>query len=195
MVRLGFEESAAAAWVAFDACCRLQDWTRLRVSDVSDANGEVGLEFGVRARGERCKTGHSQGVVLRTEAARAFVRSRSQSRPLSALVFNVQADQFRKQWYAAVKELGLAKDEVGPPHVLRHAGAAHLSLREKVDFKDIKARGRWAVDSSVRRYCKPHILVKMMAALPAAVEQLGQAFLQDPSSALRAARQVKAKPQ
>jgi len=67
-------------------------------------------------------------------------------------------------------------------------------LVEKWPFKDVKARGRWSTDSSVRRYCKPYILVKMLASLPDHVKKLGEAFLRDPTVALRDARQLKAKP-
>jgi len=187
LTRSGYVEAGAVAWVAFDGLCRSQDWSKLLAGDVSDDGTHVAMEFGVQERGERSKTGHNQGVVARTQAARTFLRERKAFRRPQDKLFKLTPEEFRKQWQQAVRELGLEHKAVGPPHVLRHAGASHLSLREGWSLKDVKNRGRWSQDSSVKRYTKTHLVVKKLASLPNQVRQLGESFIQDPVKALRRA--------
>ena len=188
LARLGHGEAAAVTWFNFDTLARCQDWSRLRVGDVSSTTTEVAVEFGVQRRGERCKTGHAQGCVLRTPYAKRVLRARCRGRAASQRVFLLSVDEYRRQWRAALEKLGFSEGEVGPPHVLRHAGAAHLALREQWEMAAIKLRGRWDSDRSLKRYGKQHVVVRMLAALPSHVQKMGAEFLRDPIRAMRAAR-------
>ena len=44
--------------------------------------------------------------------------------------------------------------DLGPPHDLRHAGASDDLLSGHRALGEVKERGRWAADGSVRRYAK-----------------------------------------
>ena len=67
MLRCGRLYPACATFLSFDGWLRQQDWSGLRAEDaVVQPDGVTGLFFGVRARGEKSKTGPNQGLVLRT---------------------------------------------------------------------------------------------------------------------------------
>lgn len=197
MIQANNDESADLVWIVFDGLCRSQDWENLRFADVADDGQNVSMEFGVRARGERSKTGHGQGVVLNTALGREILRARKRAAqeagvPEDSHVFSVRAPRFREDLTRAVQELDLPYTLVTAivPHVLRHAGAAELVLRQRWNVSDIKVRGRWDSDKSLKRYTKPHLVVQMLAALPGSVRAVGQGFLRDPlASVLRARAQ------
>jgi len=75
-----------------------------------------------------------------------------------------------------------------PPHALRHAGAAEL-VRSGWALTDVKVRGRWKSDASVRRYTKVHDLIAYDAALALLpdLKKLGVAYIQDPVGVLERA--------
>ena len=66
---------------------------------------------------------------------------------------------------------------VGPPHAARHAGATIDHLVHKKTLADIQQRGRWDAFSSVRRYDKPHIIVKCNSKVPQPLLNRGRSFL------------------
>ncbi len=63
------------------------------------------------------------------------------------------ADTLREVFLAACPELNL--EDLKPCfYGLRHGGASEDLLRRQRSISDVKARGRWASDSSLRRYSK-----------------------------------------
>ncbi|CAK0798854.1 unnamed protein product [Prorocentrum cordatum] len=67
----------------------------------------------------------------------------------------------------AGERLGLPKPPVA--HQLRHAGPSYDLAQRIRRLAEVKARGRWSADSSVRRYGKQNRINEQIAALPVAV--------------------------
>ncbi|CAK0877157.1 unnamed protein product, partial [Prorocentrum cordatum] len=63
-----------------------------------------------------------------------------------------------RSWVRAFQQAGVALglDALGPPVLfqLRHGGASHEMLTNAREFGDIKKRGRWEADRSLKRYAK-----------------------------------------
>ena len=68
-----------------------------------------------------------------------------------ALLFKTPMETFRKEFTAAGKALGV---ENLHPYQLRHGGASEDMSSKLQDHPQVKARGRWKTDQSVRRYAK-----------------------------------------
>jgi hypothetical protein len=177
---------ACVAMVVFDICGRGAEWEMLRLSDVSIGSGpregQVTLALGQSDRGERAKTGFDQGATVRTPAVAAWlaahVRARRQAcEAPSARLFKTSPQRFRTVFKAACVQLGLPLDT---PHVLRHTAASELWASGAVTLAELKLAGRWARDSSVKRYCKPHLLASHEAAVAPPVLELGARFWADP---------------
>eukprot|EP00972_Heterocapsa_arctica_P009704 1428873-Heterocapsa_arctica.AAC.1 len=65
MIEDGHILEAIIVFLCSDGWLREQDWEMLQSSDCSEeASGRIALSLGVRARGEKVKTGSNQGVVL-----------------------------------------------------------------------------------------------------------------------------------
>ena len=81
-------------------------------------------------------------------------------------VFHFGGGDSRKVWNEAKAAEGL--DWLGPPHDLRHGGAARDVERKTRELEQVRRRGRWRVLSSVQRYTKTWFLVRERARLTAA---------------------------
>ena len=57
---------------------------------------------------------------------------------------------------------------------LRHGGASRDLLKKYRTLKEIKLRGRWASDSSLRRYSKETKLVDILSRVPPSTLRLGE---------------------
>lgn len=68
-----------------------------------------------------------------------------------AKIFSFSMEEFRKQFGEVSKILGIPGLH---PYQLRHGGAAHDLASKARDHAQVKARGRWSTDQSVRRYTK-----------------------------------------
>ena len=78
----------------------------------------------------------------------------------------VTAREFTRQWQKAAR--GLMLDQyLGLPHVyvLRHSGASADRLYKRRPLSEVKSRGRWRADSSVRRYEKGGRSLERLAVL------------------------------
>ena len=60
------------------------------------------------------------------------------------------------------------------PYSVRHGGASDDALRRRRTMLEIKMRGRWAADASIRRYMKHARLLKEIERLPAVVRAYGE---------------------
>jgi integrase len=172
-------ENALRTVLARDGLLRQGEIDKLRIGDCSFARDECALALGVVQRGERTKTGVRQGVCLRDPLVIALLRGYVDGRASGAKVFTrTTAQSFRKDWAALRDRLGLPDR---PPHALRHAGAAEL-VRSGWRLADVKVRGRWRCDASVRRYTKTHDLVAYDAAvarLPVGLVTLADSWIAD----------------
>ena len=59
------------------------------------------------------------------------------------------------------------------PYSVRHGGASHDALHQRRPLMEIKARGRWAADESVRRYNKHSRVLKEVSRLPEETREYG----------------------
>jgi len=182
------DENALRTILAFDGMLRQGECDKLRREDVSIAGGQCALALGVVSRRERTKTGVRQGVCLRTEVAKATLAAHLRGlRSARTRVFTATtATSFRTDWRALTESLGLP---TRPPHALRHAGASEL-VRAGWKIGDVKLRGRWQSDASVRRYTKEHELVAydaMVSRLPG-LSALSDAYRADALGVLARAR-------
>ena len=89
----------------------------------TDTQGQVALLFGVRERGQKVKTGSNQGVLVRWPITRMLLKALLQHLEPMARVIPMSQGIFRATWWKTLKALDL--DLCGPPHNLRHSGAAN----------------------------------------------------------------------
>ena len=79
-----------------------------------------------------------------------------------APVFSFKMDKFREQYQRAGSLLGV-------PHLhtyqLRHGGASDDLNSQTRDFNQVRERGRWRTDASVRRYAKTGKIQKLLGSL------------------------------
>ena len=59
--------------------------------------------------------------------------------------------------------------------VLRHGGASEDVLSARRTLAEVKTRGHWAQDSSVKRYAKPGMVQQLLAAMSPAARAHGEA--------------------
>ena len=75
---------------------------------------------------------------------------------------------------------------VGPPHSLRHSGAAEFVARGG-PLESCRRRGRWSALSSVQRYTKTQVLVESRSRLDEHARARAEAFWKRPAAAWSAA--------
>lgn len=80
-----------------------------------------------------------------------LVRKAKSLNSADSLMFTFSAEQFRKEFVAAGKALGV---EQLHPYQLRHGRASDDLSSGLRDHNAVKSRGRWKTDQSVRRYAK-----------------------------------------
>jgi hypothetical protein len=76
----------------------------------------------------------------------------------AAQLFKTQPVHFNAAWKAALVAIGLPAN-YAVPYQLRHSGPSHDRLLEHRPLDEVKQRGRWKSDSSVKRY-EAHALVQ-----------------------------------
>ena len=186
-------EAGDAMVLAADGYLREQDLFSLRVEDVIfTRNSSGGLEgaallLGRAHRGESCKTGREQGVVMDEPLSVEVLERLCSNKASSARVFRINATIYRQWWkWAARKVLGPGH-KVGPPHSARHTGASRDLTEQYRSLEAVMKRGRWKSLTAVQRYAKPHAWFACMAGLPADVLARGNALM-----AARAPRPLKA---
>ena len=140
-------------------------------------SGKVGLFFGVRERGEKSKTGTNQGLVLQFPLVNELLKLLKVGLAPGDLLFPLSPSQFCEQWWATLRELNM--EWAGPPHNLRHSGAACF-VEQGSGLEEARRRGRWASPASVQRYTKTHFLVRHRARAPTSVLEEGAKFWKQP---------------
>ena len=122
----------------------------------TDRSGRMALPLGDRSRGEKVKTGSGQGVELMTELAKGIMRCLIDGLAPDDCVFPITPDKYRREWNASLNRIGM--QQFGPPHGLRHAGAAHF-VAGGGGLEVARRRGRWNTSSALQRYTKSFILI------------------------------------
>ena len=178
----GLVYEAAAACLQLDCWLREQDWAMLRGRDVTVGHhGKVALLLGDRESGEKVKTGANQGAEVEHVVTKAFLSVLVNDTARDELIFATTPERFRREWWKILKALGL--ESLGPPHGIRHAGAAHY-VANGGDLEVARRRGRWATSGALQRYTKTHVLVQRLAALSENQVLAGQKFWERPGASM-----------
>lgn len=85
-------------------------------------------------------------------------------------LLEVTVTQLRNQWEATLLRIGLRGNHC-VPYQLRHSGPSHDLLTRARSMLEVKMRGRWAADSSVKRYEAHARVGQEFQALPKKVQQ------------------------
>ena len=116
------------------------------------------FRLGVKERKERTNTGAHQGVRIDWPGTAAMLKRRTTARKADEKLFDITAASYRQAWWSAGEALKKRfPDEsftIGPPHSVRHAGAARDSTCGYRSIWQIQRRGRWQSEKSVLRYAK-----------------------------------------
>ena len=86
-------------------------------------------------------------------------------------LLNISYANLVKDWKAALARLGLSADHC-VLYQLRHAGPSHDRCHRLRSLPEVKQRGRWASDSSVRRYEAHARISQEFFKLPQKTQQL-----------------------
>ncbi|CAK0790753.1 unnamed protein product, partial [Prorocentrum cordatum] len=132
-------------------------WALLLTASENSAPSKTG-EFDVSLSHDNTEFWWVGGLLTRLRAGR------SATQPLLGLTYATRAALFSR----AAVDAGLGG--LGPPtlYQLRHGGASHELATRARPLAEIKKRGRWAADSSVRRY-------EMSGLLPTQLQRASEA--------------------
>jgi integrase len=164
---------------------REHDLFQLRVEDIivnphADFL-DVAVKLGVAERQEKAKTGSRQGARLDWSGTAVMLIDRIAKKGPSEKLFNTTGQRYREAWLAAVAEMQSWPDcaglKVGPPHSARHTGASRDLSEGYRSLWQVQRRGRWSSEKSVLRYAKSHAWTEAQARTPAAVREIGGAYL------------------
>ena len=79
-----------------------------------------------------------------------------------SLIFTFSMEEFRVQFVKAASQMGLHQLH---PYQLRHGGATEELTAKVREFNQVKSRGRWKTDKSVRRYAKIGRVQQLLAKM------------------------------
>jgi integrase len=194
MIVDGHEAEAIGCVLAFDCLLRVGELASLRVSDVAFGDPRTPSELKemvIRLR--RTKTGREQSVVVRDPAVCRIVldwKARISSYNKESFLFSFTADRFRRVLKGACSQLGLSSAYV--PHSLRHGGATHMYLVEKLKVEDIMIYGRWAVLNSCKRYIQAGRALLLSVDVPSRAAEMARLLSRDLVAAFRASKKRRA---
>ena len=111
-----------------------------------------------------------QDIPALEYALRDAVRDRSPK----VHFFNLSYREYTEQFKRVCELTGV---DILEPHLysLRHGGSSHDYLVKKVPLDEVKRRGRWRADQSVRRYEKASLVAREVSRLPQATRLFGVA--------------------
>jgi len=163
--------------LAADGYLREQDLFQLRHEDVILTDSAATLLLGKVERGEGCKSGRDQGVVLDEPNSMDILQRTLAGKKPGEKVFDIGADNYRRYWRKAAKEVLGDSQAAGTPHSARHTGASRDLTEGYRNLEQVMKRGRWKALNSVHRYAKPHAWYAALAALPRQVREQGDLIL------------------
>ena len=172
----GHVRAALALAVMFTCYLRPGEALNLREEDLVRPYGGLkthSLNLHPQDRQEESKVGvHDETLLLDSSVVPglgAMLTKLLTGAPHSSL-FQLQAEDLRNLWQNALTSLGL-----GPQYAvlyqIRHSGPSHDRLYNLRDLASVKRRGRWAADSSVKRYEAAAKLSQEFHRLPAHIQQ------------------------
>jgi integrase len=170
-------EAADCIALAADGYLREQDLFQLRVLDVILTDDTATLLLGQGDRGESCKSGRDQGVVMDEPNSADILRRLIANKDKDELVFALTADEYRRFWKRAAKEVLGDSNAAGPPHSARHTGASRDLTEGYRTMEQVMKRGRWKALNSVHRYAKSHAWYAALASQPSGVREQGDLLL------------------
>ena len=145
--------------MCFDTLLRPGALVALRTEDVIPGSSTLKIYSATTivvspfARGHASKTGKfNLSVVLNTRHRKwlsSVLLDHRSTRPTKSSLFTLGQDSWRKAFLQAATDLNLA---IPTLYVLRHGGASDAYLTGARTIEDIKKRGHWMSDKSVRRY-------------------------------------------
>ena len=161
MLTMGEDICALACLLAADCYLRPGELLWLTGSDVVKARPSLGSAFQAAAlrlfpadRGRPSKTHvFNDSVVLDSKDRQWMARlvESLAARQGPQQLFPMKYEHWRHVFMKATELLGLQSLSL-TLYVLRHTGPAHDYLDKRRTLQDIQRRGRWALESSVRRY-------------------------------------------
>ena len=114
-------------------------------------------------------------MVIDSDALAAEWRARRHQATPGKRIFPFSQQSFYAAWNQAKNDLALTW--IGPPHDLRHFGAARDVEEQARDLEQVRRRGRWRSMDSVRRYTKTWLLVRQRERLTQQQRHTGQQLL------------------
>ncbi|CAK0898069.1 unnamed protein product, partial [Prorocentrum cordatum] len=177
--QLGSPRVALMVVTMFWVFLRPSEAVGLREQDLFLPSGsctDYGFNLHPSARGEYSKTSLSDESLLLDSVEVPWLGpllARARSGDPQAPLFRLTAAQLGVMWRRA---LGLAEVPTRcVPYQLRHGGPSHDRLKRYRSMDEIKRRGRWASDYTMKRY-EAHALVQQeLAALPVDVRRRAEA--------------------
>jgi integrase len=188
MAKNRFVPHAIATLLAFDGYLRINEFCRLRVSDISfPGDNRVGSALNSMAlRLSHTKTGRNQFVTIRSPAVVSLLQdwvafrvgsSRTRAGSSRILVFGFAAETYRSVFKLVCDGLGLARTGY-VPHSLRHGGATRDFLLGAT-IEQVLFRGRWASTKSARTYLQSGRALLLGTQVPPQLFALASALSTD----------------
>ena len=172
---MGVDEQALCTVLSADAYLRPGEALWLSGDDVIPGKPDLGREFSWTAlllfpeeRGRSSKTHKfNESVVLdsRSRSWLGLMVEKLAARRRGQALFNFTYAQWLNNFKSAAARLGLESWEL-TLYVLRHTGPSHDHLSGARPLPAIQRRGRWALESSVRRYEKSSRVTSRLKDLP-----------------------------
>jgi hypothetical protein len=183
----GSRESALRLFIQFVTYMRPGECSQLLVKQLVRPQGSVNQSFNFWAillhpmeDLTPGKTGIFDGsVVLDSDLwvnvfLERLVHGKDPLQPLWSIPHGTFRDQFNK----IISQLQL--DPLGLTlYALRHGGATHDVLARRRPILEVKQRGRWSSDSSLKRYVKEARLQAELSKVPRSIKEFGQLVLQN----------------
>lgn len=183
----GSRESALRLFIQFVTYMRPGECSQLLVKQLVRPQGSVNQSFNFWAillhpmeDLTPGKTGIFDGsVVLDSDLwvnvfLERLVHGKDPLQPLWSIPHGTFRDQFNK----IIRQLQL--DPLGLTlYALRHGGATHDVLARRRPILEVKQRGRWSSDSSLKRYVKEARLQAELSKVPRSIKEFGQLVLQN----------------
>ena len=94
------------------------------------------------------------------------------------------APQLRAEFYRCLDVLGLQHLKAHL-YSLRHGGASHDLLACRRSLAEVKSRGRWASDQSLKRYGKSTRMLAVTRSVPADVRRFGDHVIEHLSEVIQ----------
>lgn len=168
--------SALAAGTAVSSYGRPGETLALTAADVNISENQAGqavagLVFNPTRWLKPGKTGEVDESVIIDSLEFSWVvenlgllKGLRREQPDAPLFHPLQMEDYNRHFFEALTALK-AQDLGLPPYSLRHTGASYDFITKEKKLSEIKMKGRWRSDASVRRYTKPAFMMQLEAKI------------------------------